>query len=105
VGLKLGEITEGSGRRAVATFPGSSAEAAGIKIGDVVYSLDGLPASGLNEKQISKAMRGPVGSTMDLVVAHERSALGVRHLSIWSFVLKHNRSGVTACEVNSGLIQ
>jgi membrane-associated protease RseP (regulator of RpoE activity) len=65
----------------VATFAGSSAEAAGIKIGDVVYSLDGLPVSGLNEKQIGKALRGPVGSTLDVAVAHEKLGLVVCHIS------------------------
>ena len=75
MGIKLGKIVQGTGRTVVATFSGSAAEAAGVRIGDVVYSVDGLPVSGLSDHQLSDLMRGPMGTTVDFVVAHERPTL------------------------------
>ena len=79
VGMRLGGITRGYGRVVTATMPGSTAEAAGIRIGDVVMSFEGLPTSGLNEAQLAQQMRGPVGSSLNVVVERNRP-WQVRHL-------------------------
>lgn len=70
--MRLGGIAEETGRVVTATMSGSSAEAAGIRIGDVVMSVDGLPTAGLNEAQLTEQLRGPVSSTVDIVVSHHR---------------------------------
>ena len=66
--MRLGAIAENYGRVVTATLSGSAAEAAGIRIGDVVMTIEGLPTAGLNEEQIKDQMRGPVGSLCDIVV-------------------------------------
>jgi C-terminal processing protease CtpA/Prc len=70
--MRLGGVADETGRVVTATMSGSSAEAAGIRIGDVVMSVDGLPTAGLNDAQLTEQLRGPVSSTVDVVVSHHR---------------------------------
>lgn len=70
--MQLGGIAHGYGRTVTATLSGSAAEAAGIRIGDTVMSIEGIPAAGLSEHQLADAMRGPVGSTMDVLITQNR---------------------------------
>jgi C-terminal processing protease CtpA/Prc len=66
--MRLGDIACGHGRLVTATLAGSAAEEAGISIGDVVISLDGIAPSSLSQDSAQRRLRGPVGSTVDVVV-------------------------------------
>lgn len=66
--MKLGSVSHGSGRIVVATLSGSAAEAAGLRIGDVVLAVDGTPAAKLGGGSLKGYLRGPVGSAVDLEV-------------------------------------
>lgn len=68
IGMKLGNVSHGSGRVVAATLSGSAAEAAGLRIGDVVLSVDGTPASRLGTDSMKSYLRGPEGSAVDLEV-------------------------------------
>lgn len=75
----MGDITNGTGRKVVATLAGSAAEAAGLHIGDVVMSVNGIPPSQLDKEAVRRFMRGPVGSSVDLVV-HRSDSVRFRTL-------------------------
>lgn len=70
--MRLGATANGTGRVVDVTLSGSAAEAAGIRIGDVVMSIEGLPTAGFNAAQLKEQLRGPVGSTIDVTVVHNR---------------------------------
>lgn len=69
----MGDVANETGRRVSATLSGSAAEAAGLRIGDVVMSVDGIPCSHLDTQALRRFMRGPVGSSVDLVVHRSES--------------------------------
>jgi len=52
----------------VAPIPGSPAEAAGLKPGDLVLATDGTPLDGLTVDAARDRIRGPKGSTVTLTV-------------------------------------
>jgi predicted metalloprotease with PDZ domain len=79
VGMRMGDVVIGGGRAVVATMSGSAAEAAGLHIGDVVLSVDGIPAAALDAPALRRHMRGPVGSSVDLVV-HRADAVRPPHM-------------------------
>jgi C-terminal processing protease CtpA/Prc len=70
LGMKMGEVANGSGRVVQATLSGSSAETAGLHIGDIIMSVDGVPAAQIRPDQLRKYLRGPVGSAVEVVVYH-----------------------------------
>ena len=55
----------------VSPIRGSPAEEAGILAGDVVLAVDGTEITGMPEWEVISLIRGPAGSTVDLVVLHE----------------------------------
>ena len=65
-----------SGITVVATLPGTPAEQAGIVTGDRIASIEGKPALGLTADEALKALRGPAGTTVRVVV--ERPGLTAR---------------------------
>eukprot|EP00892_Ulva_mutabilis_P000051 jgi/Ulvmu1/10046/UM059_0096.1 len=75
VGMKLGDVSRGTGRVVAATLSGSAAEAAGLRIGDVVLSVDGTPAARLAVNSVKSYLRGPEGSAVDLEV-HRAASTG-----------------------------
>lgn len=94
--MKLGAVSHGSGRVVAATLSGSAAEAAGLRIGDVVLTVDGTAAERLGADTIKSYLRGPVGSAVDLEI---HRAASVRYapagVSVWhSFIQK---GGAHAC--------
>ena len=56
-------------------FPGSGADAAGIKKGDYITAVDGVPVTEFNGDNIATAMRGEEGTTVDITVLRGETEL------------------------------
>ncbi|MFL5761652.1 MAG: S41 family peptidase [Thermomicrobiales bacterium] len=54
--------------RVISPMPGSPAEAAGIKRGDVILKADGHPLTGIGEDVALELLRGPAGTTVRLTI-------------------------------------
>lgn len=67
VGLKVGAAT-GEGRLVTATISGSTAEAAGVSRGDIVLSVDDVPAASVSPDVLQALFRGPVGTSVDVTI-------------------------------------
>lgn len=64
IGLRDGRPT------IVAPIPGSPAQQAGIRAGDVLERVDGQDVAGLRLDQIVRLVRGPAGTSVTLTVLH-----------------------------------
>lgn len=65
------EITIKDGRVTVVTpFPGTPAYKAGIKPGDWIKEVDGVPTEGMSLEEVSSRIRGPEGTQVTLTVQH-----------------------------------
>jgi C-terminal processing protease CtpA/Prc len=94
----MGDVANGTGRKVSATLSGSAAEAAGLHIGDVVMSVDGVPCSHLDTQTLRRFMRGPVGSSVDLVVHRADSVrCPASHIAV---ILLHNACLSHQCETH-----
>jgi len=67
VGMRDGRIT------ILAPLPGAPAEKAGIRPGDTILEIDGSSAQGLSLLEAVRMIRGPKGSTVELLVLHLNS--------------------------------
>jgi len=66
------EITIREGRITVVTpFPGTPAEAGGIRPGDWIQAVDGESTEGWTLEKASSRIRGPAGTTVVLTLQHE----------------------------------
>jgi carboxyl-terminal processing protease len=63
------------GLKVLAVFPGSGAEAAGVKDGDVVVSVNGKSLKGLGLDKMIQSLRGKPGSVVDLRLLREGRAI------------------------------
>jgi carboxyl-terminal processing protease len=52
----------------VSPMPGSPAEAAGLRAGDVIEAADGHPLQGIGEQEALALVRGPAGSSVRLTI-------------------------------------
>jgi carboxyl-terminal processing protease len=81
VGLTLGAA---QGDIVVSALPpGGEAHRAGVRIGDRIVSIDGVPAKGQTAAQLRERLRGPVGSESALVLARKKSTLAIRVRREW----------------------
>jgi carboxyl-terminal processing protease len=55
----------------IAPIPGTPAEAAGIRSGDIIIGIDGESAEGLSVMDAVLLIRGPAGTTVTLQVLHD----------------------------------
>lgn len=69
VGIYLGKNDQGP--FVVEVVDDSPAKEAGIQRGDVIIAIDGKPANEMDIEQIAQDIRGPVGSTVTLVLSHK----------------------------------
>jgi len=69
----IGAYVEASGDylKIVSPFPGSPAEAAGLKPGDLIIKVDNEDIAGLGETEIISRVRGPEGTTVHLTIMRD----------------------------------
>jgi carboxyl-terminal processing protease len=58
----------------VAPIVGSPAAKAGIKTGDIVMAVDGVPTDGLSLTEVVLKIRGPSGTSVKLLILHDGDA-------------------------------
>lgn len=63
----------------VAPIPGSPGDRAGIRPGDLVTEVDGIPSAGWTMERAVQALRGPIGTTVELAVRREGVDASIRH--------------------------
>lgn len=58
-------------------YPDTPAEKAGIRTGDQIVSIDGIPAKSLTKREIFDRLTGEPGSTVDICIEREQRELVV----------------------------
>ena len=53
----------------IAPIPGTPSERLGIRSGDRIIEIDGISAFGITNEEVFKKLRGPAGSTVNIVIA------------------------------------
>lgn len=73
IGVQLSEIIFNQQIRPYVAFvyPGTSAERAGLKSGDLIVSIDGQKSEGLNALEVSNLVRGPLGTSVEITVLRD----------------------------------
>ncbi len=73
IGVQLSEILWNQQLKPYVAFvyPGTSAERAGLKSGDLIISIDGKKSDGLNALEVSNLVRGPLGTSVEIIVLRE----------------------------------
>ena len=61
----------------IAPIPGSPAQQAGLRPGDVIQRVDGQDTAGLTLEQVLSLVRGPAGTTVTLSVVHKGETTSV----------------------------
>ncbi|HUC12709.1 MAG TPA: S41 family peptidase [Stellaceae bacterium] len=56
--------------RITKVIPGSSAAAAGIRVGDQLVAVDGEPTAGRSQNEVIRQLRGAVSSTVAVTIGH-----------------------------------
>jgi carboxyl-terminal processing protease len=69
VGMEVGP--RGDQTVILAPFPGSPAYRVGLRPGDVLVSIDGKSATGLNTSEIADRLKGPRGTPVKIVISRE----------------------------------
>jgi carboxyl-terminal processing protease len=70
IGVRIVAVSDGR-IRVAGVFKDSPAEAAGIKVGDIIESVDGKSATGHDLGEIGDWVRGEAGTTVDVTVRAE----------------------------------
>ncbi|WP_119679519.1 S41 family peptidase [Indioceanicola profundi] len=68
VGLGLTYTRSDAGLAVTSIVEGSPAAGAGLQAGDLITAVDGVPAGGMDQETATKALKGPRGSTVRLLV-------------------------------------
>ena len=55
----------------VTVFPNSPAAAAGIRVGDVIIEVDGVPAESIGQAEFTDLMRRPDGTLVSLSIVRD----------------------------------
>ncbi len=62
----------------IAPIPGSPADKAGIKAGDVILEIDGKSTAGLSIEEAVTRIRGPKGTVVSILILHEGETAPVK---------------------------
>ena len=88
----------------VAIVPGSSAESAGVVIGDVITSVDGVVTKNMNLSEISALLTGEKNSSAELLVENQGEVRAVsvlrQDVSIKPVVISTLEDGVTVIKIS-----
>jgi carboxyl-terminal processing protease len=70
VGMSFAEYTCGGQTAAfvVSTFPGTAASRSGLRFGDRIVSVNGVPSAGNTSDEIGAMIRGPVGTVVSIQI-------------------------------------
>ncbi|MDJ0626486.1 MAG: PDZ domain-containing protein [Candidatus Caenarcaniphilales bacterium] len=73
IGVQLSELEFKNEIRSYIAFvyPGTSAARAGLRTGDFILSVDGRSTQGLDAFEVSRLVRGPLGSSVEIIVYRE----------------------------------
>jgi carboxyl-terminal processing protease len=58
----------------IAPFPGAPAYKAGLRPGDIIFSVNDKPTDGLNTTEVADLLKGPRGTQVKIVVSREGAA-------------------------------
>ena len=67
IGVRV-DVTDAKLPKVITDFPGSPAETAGVKAGDVIVSVDGVSTEGKDLDAVASEIRGEPGTTVTVVV-------------------------------------
>ncbi len=73
VGLQIAQDSDTGELRVISPIEGSPADKAGIRPRDRILAIDGAPALKLDLDEAASRMRGPIGTSVVLTIAHEGS--------------------------------
>ncbi len=102
VGIEAG--ARGGDLVVIAPIDGYSAQRKGVRAGDVIVSVNGIPASELNPEDLNSQIRGQVGTMVELVVKRfgidenltfelERERIEIKNIEWYGLVNKEERIG------------
>ncbi len=74
IGVTISTRKDGSGLDVIAVTEGSSAQSAGIMVGDIITAVDGQSISGMGSEQVRNFIRGEVGTTVSISVKRGEEA-------------------------------
>lgn len=75
IGMLLGEDKDTKLVKGIKVFEGSPAAKAGLKVGDLILSIDGESTEGLNVEEVATKVRGEAGTNVTLRVFRDREEL------------------------------
>ena len=75
IGMLLGEDKDTKLVKGIKVFEGSPAAKAGLKVGDLILSIDGESTEGLNVEEVATKVRGEAGTNVTLKVFRDREEL------------------------------
>ena len=75
IGIAITTLEDGSGFLVTEVNKNSSAEAAGMKAGDVIVEVEGQPTEGMTVSEIRNMVRGEEGTQVKLVVSRDDERL------------------------------
>ena len=84
IGVTITVMEDNSGFEIMEVTPGSSAEEAGLQVGDIIVAIEGQPTSGLTTTEGRDLVRGDEGTTVKLTLdrAGERIELDVERRKV-----------------------
>ncbi len=80
VGMMIGQPEDGGGATVLKVYSGSSAETAGIKVGDMIVAVEGEPLSGLSLSDINRLLEGDTDTEVTVSVLRGETPIQVKML-------------------------
>ena len=72
-GVGMGIVSRAGKTIVAASFAGSPAYRAGLRLGDIITQVDGTPTDNLSIGEVAKLLKGPKGTTVRVLVLREGS--------------------------------